>query len=416
MVIYANELHRRSIDLSLLVMTIVAPLVLTLILGFAFGQGALFGTVRIGIAFNQPHPSPALRDAVVAGIVDSSNPASVQIVNVSTPGSLRRLVGGGTLDGGIVVPSPKALTMAAASSKDSLATLTQLLKALVAPGSGPQRNGIDIVVSSNSPIGSTATRSIASGISTQIYEGALREVASGHLPSDTSGYINNVLSGAAASPARAIVPSLQARSIGSGSKNVLNYFAPSVAIIFVFVGASLATRSILLEREGGTLVRLAASPISPAAIVVGKMLAILTVSFVSILAIWGTTVVLFSADWGNTAGVVLMCVGTVLSMGGIAFMLTSLARDEREALGVSMVVGLALALLGGNMLPPGVLPNFLQIASLATPNGWALVGFGRLALEDRSVNSVFVPFLVLCLIALVTSAVGARRIRKLIRP
>ena len=59
-----------------------------------------------------------------------------------------------------------------------------------------------------------------------------------------------------------------------------------------------------------------------------------------------------------------------------------------------------LALLGGNLLPPGALPEALQVLSLGTPNGWALVGFGRLALLRDPASSVVGPFLVLCLIAL----------------
>ena len=75
-----------------------------------------------------------------------------------------------------------------------------------------------------------------------------------------------------------------------------------------------------------------------------------------------------------------MCLGAVAAMCGFGVFVTSFARNEREAFAASLIVGLVLALLGGNLLPPGALPRFLQVLSLATPNGWALVGFGRLSL------------------------------------
>ena len=53
--------------------------------------------------------------------------------------------------------------------------------------------------------------------------------------------------------------------------------------------------------------------------------------------------------------------------------------------------------------------------SLGTPNGWALVGFGRLALLREPALSVVGPFLVLCLIALVTE-VAMARVRRMVTP
>ena len=115
--------------------------------------------------------------------------------------------------------------------------------------------------------------------------------------------------------------------------------------------------------------------------------------------VWGVTAAVFGADWGDPLGVLLMCVGATAAMCGLGAFLTSFARTPQEAFAASLVVGLVLALLGGNLLPPGALPEALQVLSLGTPNGWALVGFGRLALLHDPASSVVGPFLVLCLIA-----------------
>ena len=162
----------------------------------------------------------------------------------------------------------------------------------------------------------------------------------------------------------------------------------------------------MLERTQGTLVRLAAAPVRPAAIVNGKMLAVGATGLVSIFVVWGATAVVFGADWGAPLGVLLMCLGAVAAMCGFGVLVTSFARNEREAFAASLIVGLVLALLGGNLLPPGALPTFLQMLSLATPNGWALVGFGRLALLREPAGDILGPFLVLCFIAVLTDRAG----------
>ena len=104
------------------------------------------------------------------------------------------------------------------------------------------------------------------------------------------------------------------------------------------------------------------------------------------------------------------------AMCGLGVFLSSFARSPQEAFAASLVVGLVLALLGGNLLPPGALPEFLQVLSLGTPNGWALVGFGRLALLRDPTSSVRGPFAVLCLIALVTGGLAMTRVRRMVTP
>ena len=61
---------------------------------------------------------------------------------------------------------------------------------------------------------------------------------------------------------RRIPPALSVftSTIGNGGKAVLDYFAPSIAVVFLFIGSGLGMRSLLLERSNGTLARLAAAP------------------------------------------------------------------------------------------------------------------------------------------------------------
>jgi ABC-2 type transport system permease protein len=226
-------------------------------------------------------------------------------------------------------------------------------------------------------------------------------------------YAGHLRPGSASRPAAI---SVEAQSLGNASRGVLDYFAPSIAVVFLFIGGGLGMRSLMLERSAGTLVRLAAAPVAPGRIVLGKMLAIFLTGLISILVVWGATTFAFGADWGAPLGVVLLCVGASAAMCGLGVFLTSLARNEQEAFGVALIVGLLLSLLGGNLLPPGALPPFLQILSLGTPNGWALVGFGRLSLLGQPAGAAVGPFLVLCLIAAVAGGLAMIRVRRMVTP
>jgi ABC-2 type transport system permease protein len=206
---------------------------------------------------------------------------------------------------------------------------------------------------------------------------------------------------------------LAALSIGTNHA-VIGYFGSSIAVVFLFIGAGLGTRAIAMERTGGTLTRLAAAPVSSTVVVVAKMIAVFVTALVGLLVLWAETTLVFGATWGSPGGVILMCAAAALAMCSLAMFLTSLAKDEAQAYAASIVVGIVLGILGGNFFPPGSLPGVLRVISLATPNGWALVGFGRLALVNASISGLVGPLVVLGVISVVFLAASGVRIRRLV--
>jgi len=352
---------------------LVAPVAIAAILGFAFAGNRFPGTITIGVSGTTP---ALLRAAVQA----SQLPPTVEVRLVSGEAAVKQEVADGTLAGGVVVSRSRK-------------TLSDLLVPMVAPGATPSP-GFDVVDRADALTGQQYAESVAAGLASRLYAGRLER--------------------GTATDAAAI--SVTTSTLGNGGKAVLDYFAPSIAVVFLFIGSGLGMRSLMMERETGTLARLAAAPVRPSAIVGGKLAAVGITGLTSILVVWGVTVLVFRANWGAPLGVLLMCVGATAAMCGFGVFLTSFARSPREAFGVSLVVGLVLALLGGNLLPPGALPGFLQVASLGTPNGWALVGFGRLALVRDPASSVLGPFAALSLIALVTGGLAMARVRRMVTP
>ena len=371
--ITANELRRRIRDRSAVITCLVAPLAIAAILGLAFAGNASNAAVPIGVSGS----SPAL---VRAAVHASQLPPNVTVHLVADANALKREVADGTLAGGIAVSRNRK-------------TLGHLLIPMVAPGATPSP-GFDVVDRADALIGQEYAESLAAGLASRLYAGRLYRGTT----TEAAGI------------------SVETSELGSGGKAVLDYFAPSIAIVFLFIGSGLGMRSLLMERSTGTLARLAAAPIRPRVIVWGKLLAIAVTGLASILVVWGVTVGVFGADWGAPLGVLLMCVGATAAICGLGTFLTSFARSPQEAFAASLILGLILALLGGNLLPPGALPEFLQVLSLGTPNGWALVGFGRLALLHDPASSVLGPFAVLCVIALVTGGLAMTRVRHMVTP
>ena len=375
-VIALNELRRRLRDRSVLIGCLAAPLLMSAVLGLSFAGSSSTQVVRVGV-------SGASSQLTAAAVHASQLPSGVTVVTMPNEQAVKNAVADGRLDSGVAVLPGQI-------------HLSSLLVPVVDPGATPTP-GFNVVTRGTSQLGQEYAESVAAGISAVLYARQVPHV-------DGTGRAN-----------RATV-AITTQSVGHGGKVNLNFFAPNIAVVFLFIGSGLGMRSILMERAAGTLARITAAPLRPTQIVLGKLLAIFVTGLVTIFVIWAVTTFAFGADWGDPLGVLLMCVGATVAMCGIGVFLTSLAKTEQQAFGITLLVGLGLALLGGNLLPSGSLPDVFQVLALGTPNGWALVGFGRLDQLGEPASSVIGPFFVLLAIAAVAGGLALTRVQKMVEP
>jgi len=372
-VIALNELKRRLRDRSVLIGCLAAPLLMAAVLGLSFAGSNSPVAVRVGV-------SGASTQLLAAAVQASQLPPGVTVVSMPSEHAVKTGVADGLLDSGVAVLPGQM-------------HLSSLLIPIVDPGA-THTPGYDVVTKGTSQLGHEYAESVAAGISSVLYA----QRAAHRIPVD---------------PATVTITT---QSVGHGGKINLNFFAPNIAVVFLFIGSGLGMRSLLMERAAGTLSRITAAPLRPTQIVLGKLLAIFVTGLATVFVIWAVTTFAFGANWGDPLGVLLMCVGATVAMCGIGVFLTSLAKTEQQAFGITLLVGLFLALLGGNLLPSGSLPDVFQVLALGTPNGWALVGFGRLDQLREPASSVVGPFLVLVVIALVAGGLAMTRVRKMVEP
>ncbi len=192
------------------------------------------------------------------------------------------------------------------------------------------------------------------------------------------------------------------------------YYGASMSILFLFFTVSFAARSLLAEREGGTLARILATPTRAGSVALGKTLAVSVLGLAGFVTVWVVTSLVFDADWGNPLGVLLVMVATVLALAGVATFIASLATTERLADAFTSIVTFAFALIGGNFVRPGQGPAVLDTLSLLTPNGWSLRAFTDLSADAASIVSVLGSLGILLAFAVVFGTGGVARSRRLI--
>jgi ABC-2 type transport system permease protein len=194
--------------------------------------------------------------------------------------------------------------------------------------------------------------------------------------------------------------------------NLIGYFGPGMAILFLFFSMGVGARSLLAERQLGTMARLQAAPIGSSAILAGKAIAILTLGTISMFTVWGATVLVFDATWGVPQAVAPLAWAAVVSVAGLTALITTIARDDRQAQYFAAAASFPLALLGGSFFPPNVLPVSMARVSRLTPNGLALQTFGDLAFGGLGAERVVGPVIALIAMGVLTGALAVVRFQR----
>jgi len=392
LLIAGNDLRRRVRDRSLLIQGILAPIALGLIVGLAFGGGVTF-TARIGIADADGTPaSTQISDAVVATTTapgsranDGGGTAPTLVFEAVPAAEVRRAVADGTVDAAIVLPDGLAQAL------DTGAPVT-----------------FQVIGHPDRVLSSSVAESVAESVAGQIAATRLA-VATTVVVAGRSGRTFD--RAAIAQAARGVTSRLEIapRDVRSDF-SVISYFAPAMGMLFLFFILGAGARSVVIERREGTLQRIRAAPVSTDAVLVGKTLGVFVLGAVSLGTVWAVTSLVFGVDWGNPLGVAAVLIAVVVSIAGIALLLTGLARTENQADAVTTITALTLTVVGGSFFfgAGGVVAAVKPF----TPNGRAMLALTELAAGEARLVDVLPSVLLLLALGLVTGGVGLVALRR----
>jgi ABC-2 type transport system permease protein len=164
----------------------------------------------------------------------------------------------------------------------------------------------------------------------------------------------------------------------SGGFDWLTYMAPSMAVLYLMFAMSQSARTILQEKQMGTLPRMLVSPTSRSAVLGGKLLGAYAngLLMMAVLIVGGK--LLFHISYGAILPVLLftlalVAVATAWGMAEAAF-----ARSSAQANQVGWIINLSFAALAGNFVPRTSFPVWMQQIGYISPNAWGIETYGKL--------------------------------------
>jgi len=187
--------------------------------------------------------------------------------------------------------------------------------------------------------------------------------------------------------------------------------AGSQLVLFVFLTGLTSASALIQSRKFGVSRRMLGSPTSAVTIVVGEALGRYVVALFQGAYIMLATRLAFGIDWGDTLGALALLVVFSAVAAGAAMLLGSLFSSDQAAGGVSIMLGLGLAALGGCMVPLEIFgPTMRQVARFV-PHSWAVEGYAALLRHGRGLMDVLPNLAVLTLFAVALFALAAWRFR-----
>jgi ABC-2 type transport system permease protein len=190
------------------------------------------------------------------------------------------------------------------------------------------------------------------------------------------------------------------------------FYGAAMAIMFVFFATQYGALAILADREVGTLNRLLAAPIRPAAIILGSSLAGFVLGLVSMTVLVVATTLLVGASWGPPPLVAALILAAVVAAMGISTLAATLARTVRAASGLNAIIAISLSAIGGVFIPLSQAPEIMSTVAQVTPHAWFLRGIGTLAGSNPSLADLAPSLVVPLGMGLVTGAIGLSRARR----
>ncbi len=177
--------------------------------------------------------------------------------------------------------------------------------------------------------------------------------------------------------------------------------------LMVFGGAGIAA-----ERRSGVLKRMSISPITKTQLLAGKLLGLVFLGLVQIVVLITLGRFAFGLNIGeNLPGILITLIILSWVAGSIGLMVGFLIKSEEKVVGLSLMLALPMAALGGCWWPIEIVSESLQKVALFLPTGAALNALHQLITFGGDLSSIWGPIGVLVVFGLVANLAAVKCFR-----
>ncbi len=183
-------------------------------------------------------------------------------------------------------------------------------------------------------------------------------------------------------------------------------------ITWVFIPLIGLSSIFAEERQDGTLRRLLVSPTRKSTYLLGTITGQVLTALVQMTLLILFGIFVMKLNWGSQPlALGVMMIAAALAAAALGTTMGTFVKTEGQASGLSIMIGMVAALLGGCWYPLEMFPQFVQKAVTVLPTTWAMRGLLDIVLRGQGLSAVLPEAGVLLGFAAVFFGIGVLRFR-----
>jgi ABC-2 type transport system permease protein len=193
-----------------------------------------------------------------------------------------------------------------------------------------------------------------------------------------------------------------------------NFMVPGVlGMILLTLTVNTAALAIVREREGGTLEQLLVTPLRPRELIIGKLVPLVLLSYIEMLLVLALARGWFRVPLHGSVSLLLVVSFVFLvSALGLGLLISAAARSQQEAQVISFLLVTTSVLLAGFMFPTQNMPLAVQYLTYAIPFRYYLEIVRGVFLRGVGIEVLWPQIAALTGISLVLLGLGIASFRK----
>ncbi|WP_402463535.1 ABC transporter permease [Isoptericola aurantiacus] len=190
-----------------------------------------------------------------------------------------------------------------------------------------------------------------------------------------------------------------------------------IGLILTFIGTIITSIGLVREREAGTLEQLAVMPLSPTAVIMGKVTPYFLLASLDMVIITVLGMVVFGVPFNGS--VVAFTLGAALflfAVLGIGVLISTVSQTSGQAVQLALMTLLPQVLLSGMIFPLEAMAAGVRWIGYLLPLTWFTKISQGVMLRDAGWEYLWLPLTVLAVMAVVIFGVAVLRLRREIAP
>ncbi len=378
----ATNVRRMLRQRSNIFFVFVFPMLLILVLGATFGGSS---TPRLGVTAARPGPLSSALIRQLGGI------PQVRVVRVPSASALLTMVQRGDLDAGVEIPADYASAIQAGR--------TATVRYIARPGLSAEQLA--------ETVRGAAGRQAA-------LLGAARFALAERSASNFGAALRRTRQVARAVPLISVASVTAGKARLASTPGQFDEGAWTELLLFLFLTAMTGAVALIEIRRLGLPRRMLSTPTAPGTLVAGETLGRLLIGLIQAVVIIFGSALLFGVSWGEPLGVAAVVILFDLVAAGFGVFVGTLFRNEQQAMGLSLLLGLGLAALGGCMVPLEIFSPTMKRVAHITPHAWANDAFAKLVGHGATIGNILPQLGVLAGYAAVLLALATWRLHQVL--